>query len=57
MRIRRRSLSRAAAAVSAGIYAAALPASAATDPAVLPMQFTNQTGCAGAVYRYELGMD
>ncbi len=38
-----------------GIGAAILPASAATGPAVLPVQVTNQTGRGEPVYLYVLG--
>ena len=59
MRTKKKMLAVAAAfalATGAGIYAATLPASAATGPAVLPMSVTNSTGRGDAVYLYVIGV-
>jgi hypothetical protein len=41
--------------VAGGVYAATMSASAATGPAVLPVNFKNETGRGDAVYLYVIG--
>ena len=60
MRTKKKLLAVAAAftlATGAGVYAATVPASAATGPAVLPMSVTNSTGRGDAVYLYVIGVN